>query len=439
MLHAIAWASRSQIAEYSPQELANTVWSFATLGVLDIPLMAAISAAAIQKIDSFSPQHITNTAWSFAELFFWIEPLMTAISSEALRRISGLRFGDAHTLLWSLEKGSDFSHCWTLLQHFLAGGMTTDVLDFGVLLLSCEAFRGARYESLLWNLICTKTPVRRDMQEILAGVAGGARRYDAWVGKDSVELVGAQVARHGGHAQHKLAMLVQHLEATISRGPGLAAKVLEEVVEFSLKKFNYWLKVAADTKATLIDNVLEHAGRARHRIRLELGAFVGFSGLRLSGAVAISEEVLDLQSWRVISLEVDPLHVCVARHVLNLGERSSVAEVRTGQVRDLLPRIFEERGELSLGLAFMDHRGTRFHDEMYLLERQLMTTSQMDVICDNVLHPGAPVFLWEETQRGTSREATVWSLPEFGGEGCIEDWMAFERYEPRQFDHISTR
>jgi|Transcript_26633 predicted O-methyltransferase YrrM len=309
--------------------------------------------------------------------------------------------------------------------------MTTDLLDFGVLLLSCEAFRGARYETILWNFICTKTPVRRDIQEILAGVSRDVRRPDAWIGKDSDMFAGAMVARHGGHAQHKLAMLVQHLEATITRGSGLAARVLEEVVEFSLKKFNYWLKVAADTKATLIDNVLEHASKSMHRIRLEMGAFVGFSGLRLSGATILSEEVLSLESWRVMSLEVDPLHVCVARHVLNLGERASVAEVRTGQVRDLLPRIFEERGNFCLGLAFMDHRGTRFHNEMYLLEQQFMMTSQMDAICDNVLHPGAPIFLWEESQLGTSRVATVWSLPEFGGEGCIEDWMAFERYEPR--------
>merc|ERR1712060_695889 len=108
------------------------------------------------------------------------------------------------------------------------------------------------------------------------------------------------------------------------------------------------------------------------------------------------------------------------------------AEVRTGQAKDLLPKMVDELGELSLGLAFMDHKGTRFHEELYLFERQHMPSVQMDTICDNVLHPGAPVFLWEETRPGMPRTATVWSLPEFGGEGCIEDWMAFERYEPRR-------
>merc|ERR1711879_518467 len=153
-------------------------------------------------------------------------------------------------------------------------------------------------------------------------------------------------------------------------------RVLEEVVEFSLKKFNYWLKVAADVKATLINHILEHAGKSAYRVRAELGAFVGFSGLRLSGAVLRSQEELGLQSWRVMSLEVEPLHVCVARYVLNLGERSCVAEVRTGQARDLISRICDDIGQSSLGLVFMDHRGTRFHEELSLFERHVMMSSQ---------------------------------------------------------------
>merc|ERR1711897_79723 len=99
--------------------------------------------------------------------------------------------------------------------------------------------------------------------------------------------------------------------------------------------------------------------------------------------------------------------------VLNLGERSCVAEVRTGQARDLISRICDDIGQSSLGLVFMDHRGTRFHEELNLFERHVMMSSQADVICDNVLHPGAPVFLWEETRLHTGRFATVWSLPEF--------------------------
>eukprot|EP00747_Dinoflagellata_sp_TGD_P096288 gnl/TRDRNA2_/TRDRNA2_166792_c1_seq1.p1 gnl/TRDRNA2_/TRDRNA2_166792_c1~~gnl/TRDRNA2_/TRDRNA2_166792_c1_seq1.p1 ORF type:complete len:406 (+),score=52.68 gnl/TRDRNA2_/TRDRNA2_166792_c1_seq1:23-1219(+) len=387
--------------------------------------MEAIAASSLKKLRQFSPQHLTNTAWAFAELFFWHEPLMHAIASEASRRIRELRFGDGHTLVWSLEKGLPFCQAWSIFERYLEGGLATDVLDVGIFLTSVEAMRSARFERHIWYLIGARTPVRRDVQEIIAGVNFGERDPSAWIGKESPGLAGAQVARHGGHAQHKLAMLVQHVEAVLHRSERVAAAILEAIVEFSGKKFNYWLKVAADVKATLIDYVVKRSDAAHHRVRVELGAYVGYSSLRLSGAVGPCDD------WRVLSLEVDPLHVCIARHLLNLGERAGFGEVRSGQVRDLIPRIVDELGEASLGLVFMDHKGTRFQDEIRIFECQRMPTSQMDIITDNVLHPGAPVYLWEESRPGSARLAAVWSLPEFGGEGCIEDWMAFERYEPR--------
>jgi len=232
-------------------------------------------------------------------------------------------------------------------------------------------------------------------------------------------------------------MLVQHVEAVVSRGPSVAAAVLEAVVDFSLRRFNHWLKVAADLKGGLLDCALGHARRVRAAgphgdscARLELGAFVGYSGIRLSGALQGIEP--GPRACRVMSLEVEPLHVCVARHLLNFAERAAAAEVRTGQARDLVPLLAGELGELGLDLVFMDHRGTRFHEELRAMECQRALCPSMVTVCDNVLHPGAPVFLWEEARPNPVRRATVWSLPEFGGDGCIEDWMAFLRYEPRR-------
>jgi len=334
-----------------------------------------------------------------------------------------------------LERGLDFAGLWSTYEDLLRGSRSADVLDFGVLLPSCEAIRSARKERRVWQLLAGGAPLRRDMQEIIAGATGHARNPEAYIDKQTVgeDLPGAQVARHGGHAQHKLAMLVQHVEAVLCRGPGVAADILQAVVEFSKKKYNYWLKVAADRKAELINDVLSQASLADHRLRLELGAYVGFSGLRLAGGAAreVASQEEGAPKWGVRSLEVEPLHVCVARHMLNLGERGHLAEVRAGQVRDLLPRLVDELGESSVGLTFMDHRGTRFHDELCLFERMRLPANHMDTICDNVLHPGAPVFLWEESRPGARRRAAIWSLPEFGGEGQIEDWMALERYVPQ--------
>merc|ERR1712060_880799 len=126
----------------------------------------------------------------------------------------------------------DTFECW------LRGDPITDVLDLGAMLPSCENLRLAMYERRVWHLISAKTPLRRDMQEIVAGTTGNEKNPTAYIDKNNIDadLVGAQVARHGGHGQHKLAMLVQHVEAVLNRGPRVAEAVLEAVVEFSLKK-----------------------------------------------------------------------------------------------------------------------------------------------------------------------------------------------------------
>ena len=299
------------------------------------------------------------------------------------------------------------------------------------MLSPCEAFHDAAYERRIWQLIASVTPLRRDMQEIVSGTTGYPFNASAFIDRHRVatDFCGAQVARHGGHAQHKLSMLVQYVEYVHTRVAGGTASqdVLNAIVEFSKQKLNYWLKVAGEAKGTLIDGILALATGPGHQIRLEFGAFVGFSTLRLASAAAAG-----MPSWRVQSLEVDPLHVCISRHMLNLGERAKQAEVCSGQVKDLLPRMLEDFGTGSAGLVFMDHRGTRFHSEFRILESSKLFSPSADILCDNVLHPGAPLYLWQESQPWLRRlrRLCIWSLPEFGGESRIEDWMAHEKYEP---------
>lgn len=49
--------------------------------------MHAISSAALRKLPDFNAQELANTAWSVATLGLWTEePLLHAISSSALRR-----------------------------------------------------------------------------------------------------------------------------------------------------------------------------------------------------------------------------------------------------------------------------------------------------------------------------------------------------------------
>lgn len=245
-----------------------------------------------------------------------------------------LRFGDAHTLLWALEHGLPFEELWAEFLQMLGAGMPRDVHDLGVMLPGCEAIHAGGMEAHLWSLISSLCPLRRDMQEVVSGSTWGNFNPNAYIDKNQAPT-GAFVARHGGHAQHKLAMLVQYVEAHVHRGAdgrvctltgwtgqeasgkdifmvdtaltrriykGMGAAVLQAVVAYTKLKANYWLKVAAGQKAELLDEVIRRPNTSSSAaIRVEYGAYVGYSGLRLSGAD--SDE--PTSESRVVSFEVD--------------------------------------------------------------------------------------------------------------------------------------
>ena len=56
------------IQYFDPQNLANTVWAFATLGVRQEELLGAIAGRALVRLEEFNPQELTNTAWAVARM-----------------------------------------------------------------------------------------------------------------------------------------------------------------------------------------------------------------------------------------------------------------------------------------------------------------------------------------------------------------------------------
>merc|ERR1711904_189196 len=70
----------------------------------------------------------------------------------------------------------------------------------------------------------------------------------------------------------------------------------------------------------------------------------------------------------------------------------------------------------------MDHKGSRFHIDIERLEEMGMLSDGCTVVADNVLLPGAPLYLWRAC-RLSHYDTNIISLREFAG-GGLEDWMA---------------
>lgn len=240
-------------------------------------------------------------------------------------------------------------------------------------------------------------------------------------------------------------MLVEHLETRILEMEAMnglhrvsAEWVLREIDKFS-QGLGKWLKVAGDDKAEILRHSMYSRPLTEFKTMVEFGAFVGYTACRMGRAVELTYEkgyadgsILFEDSRlqgcnRVTTMELDPIHACIARHVVDIARLSHVVEVWIGQVKDLIPRLLEEHGDLNINMVFMDQRGTTFHDDLSQLEELRLMHPGCRLVADNTVKPGAPVYCWHTTVSDCYTTVN-YSLHEFL-ETTIEDWQVVCDYE----------
>ncbi|CAE8630449.1 unnamed protein product, partial [Polarella glacialis] len=130
-------------------------------------------------------------------------------------------------------------------------------------------------------------------------------------------------------------------------------------------------------------------------IRLEIGAYIGHSAVRLAAA---------RPGTRVATLEVDPVHVVIARNLIAFAGLGKEVSVWTGYSRELLPLLAAKYGRADDGggfsFVFMDQRGSRYEEDLAALVRLNLLRPGAVIVADNVLKPGAPLFLWQVCAKG---------------------------------------
>ena len=78
--YRLARASEWRMCEFNAQHVANTAWTFATVGQLDASLFTALARAAEWHICEFKAQELANTAWAFATADQLDASLFTALA-----------------------------------------------------------------------------------------------------------------------------------------------------------------------------------------------------------------------------------------------------------------------------------------------------------------------------------------------------------------------
>merc|ERR1712024_286335 len=113
----------------------------------------------------------------------------------------------------------------------------------------------------------------------------------------------------------------------------------------------------------------------------------GYSATRMA-------RLLRPMGGRMVTVEVDPVHACIARSTLEFAGLADVVTVCIGYSEDVIPHLRKTCGGLVADAVFFDQRGTRFHIDLQMLEGEGLLREGCAVLADNVLKPGAPHFLW---------------------------------------------
>mmetsp|Transcript_66454 Transcript_66454/g.144849 ORF Transcript_66454/g.144849 Transcript_66454/m.144849 type:complete len:288 (+) Transcript_66454:3-866(+) len=181
-------------------------------------------------------------------------------------------------------------------------------------------------------------------------------------------------------------------------------------VEQFAESRSLWLKITAWEKAVVVH---ELARLTRPRVVVEIGAYVGYSAMNLARAVRP-------YGGRVASIEVDPVHVSIVRNMVDYAGLTETVDVWTGYCYDVIPHLLKAYGPRSVDMVFMDQKGTRFHTDLGLMEDLGLLADGAVILADNVLKPGAPLYIWH-LMHGPYVHTTAVSVREFLLQS--EDWM----------------
>lgn len=202
--------------------------------------------------------------------------------------------------------------------------------------------------------------------------------------------------------------------------PGSPASVCEAVERFGeevLGANRLWSKVAGGAKGSILAVAAQAAVPTSAGV-LEIGSYCGYSAVRLAAA---------LPDVPIVTFEMDPVLVVVARNLVGLAGLVRQVSVLTGHSASFLPRLALPRGRMrapSFSVVFMDFWASQYHEDMERLESNGLMCPGAVVIADNVLRTGAPLFLWQtaSTCGRLSARRQIVRVPEFAM--STEDWLS---------------
>lgn len=367
-----------------------------------------------------------NLVWSFARFSIRDEGLLSSLFERIFECPAKVDFQAVHAVCcatWALSR-EDLT--WELFEARSRAGLALDATSQGFLLM-----HGGWQGQQLREIQVLLAVAWGASAEVLRATAARWITPDRWF--DSMfhpRRVPIQSENDAGawYRYQKLAHLINFVEAaSLGADP---QSVLSRIEGFVGDAHHRWLKIAGGPKAEVIDASVFARPLANHEVGVEMGCFVGYTAVRLGWR--LGSESLWGASLRlgVLSTELEVVHVCIGRHHIDAARLSVAAEVLPGHIPWATPRYIEQFGGSGVGFTFMDHKGTRFHEDLGECKASQILAPWSRLLCDNVLKPGAPDHLWiHHRSSHCPPSAVVWLLHEFL-EPDTEDWQSLRDDPP---------
>uniref|UniRef100_A0A8D1T9I2 Catechol O-methyltransferase n=2 Tax=Sus scrofa TaxID=9823 RepID=A0A8D1T9I2_PIG len=174
--------------------------------------------------------------------------------------------------------------------------------------------------------------------------------------------------------QRILQYVLQHAVA------GDPESVLDTIDTYSSQK--EWAMHVGRKKGQIVDTVVQEK---RPSVLLELGAYCGYSAVRMARLL--------LPSARLLTIELNPDNAAIAQQVVDFAGLQDRVTVVVGASQDIIPQLKKKYDVDTLDMVFLDHWKDRYLPDTLLLEECGLLRKGTVLLADNVICPGAPDFL----------------------------------------------
>merc|ERR1712232_738339 len=108
---------------------------------------------------------------------------------------------------------------------------------------------------------------------------------------------------------------------------------------------------------------------------------------------------------------------------------SDKVEIWIGHSEQQIPRLVSRFGCECISATFFDQKGTRYHEDLDMLEGLGILAPGALVSADNVVRPGAPEFMWRVCDPAGAYETQAIAHRDYG-QDSVEDWISISRFYP---------